>query len=165
MLALPAGQHGVTVISWLAATAFCDWLTKKEGHQYRLPSDTEWTAAMQLGIRRLPISKKQSTGVEPRYVEAESWFDAKQTHPLGIVLPNDTFAEWTQAPFGEKILVQREVSEDGRRFHCEKQYWALPSFRAADVGFRVVAETLTLAPRSVEELPPFGLEHPTDSPE
>ncbi|HPA18220.1 MAG TPA: bifunctional serine/threonine-protein kinase/formylglycine-generating enzyme family protein [Verrucomicrobiae bacterium] len=38
-------DHPVVQVSWNDAKAFCDWLSKKEGRQYRLPTDDEWDAA------------------------------------------------------------------------------------------------------------------------
>ncbi|HPA20916.1 MAG TPA: bifunctional serine/threonine-protein kinase/formylglycine-generating enzyme family protein [Verrucomicrobiae bacterium] len=38
-------DHPVVQVSWNDAKAFCDWLSKKEGRQYRLPTDEEWDAA------------------------------------------------------------------------------------------------------------------------
>lgn len=41
-------RHPVCGINWLDARAFCEWLSKKEGRRYRLPTDAEWSAAVGL---------------------------------------------------------------------------------------------------------------------
>ena len=38
-------DHPVRNISWYDAEAFCDWLSRKEGRSYRLPTDREWCLA------------------------------------------------------------------------------------------------------------------------
>jgi hypothetical protein len=138
----------VGVISWRDATEFCKWLSEKEGRQYRLPKNEEWTAAMQLGAARKPLPATNSA--EPMINDYYGWFDAKNQHPLGIARTPGTFAEWTQdAQFGSKpdrmVLVHREISDDGVRFYLGTQYTADKSFRAVGVGFRVVAELQVLA--------------------
>jgi hypothetical protein len=50
------GEHAVCGVSWLDATAFCEWLTEQERkagritskQSYRLPTDEEWSAAVGL---------------------------------------------------------------------------------------------------------------------
>lgn len=49
---VPVGKgddHPVVMVSWYEARAFCDWLSRKEGRSYRLPTDREWSVAAGLG--------------------------------------------------------------------------------------------------------------------
>lgn len=43
----PQGSdHPAVHVSWNAAKAWCAWLSKREGLNYRLPTDAEWSAAI-----------------------------------------------------------------------------------------------------------------------
>ncbi len=44
-----AQDHPAVYVSWNDAVAFCDWLSKKEGKKYRLPSEAEWEYACRAG--------------------------------------------------------------------------------------------------------------------
>jgi formylglycine-generating enzyme required for sulfatase activity len=43
-------SHPVTQVSWFDAVEFCDRLSQKTGHKYRLPSEAEWEYACRAGI-------------------------------------------------------------------------------------------------------------------
>jgi serine/threonine protein kinase len=66
-----APTHPAVMVSWEDAQGFCQWLTAREqaaarlpaGFNYRLPSDHEWSCAVEIGVRedaaKLPSEKNQ----------------------------------------------------------------------------------------------------------
>ena len=44
-----AGDQPVVNVSWNDAKQFCNWLTKREGRQYRLPTEAEWEYCCRAG--------------------------------------------------------------------------------------------------------------------
>ncbi len=96
------GHQGYPALgmAYHAAQRFCEWLRKKTGHKYRLPTEAEWRYA----------------AGSPQDLAAEAWTwengdDA--THPVGKMKPNafglrDMYGnarEWVVTPDGEQVTL------------------------------------------------------------
>ena len=58
-------EHPVVYVSWNDAVAFCDWLSRREGKTYRLPTEAEWEYACRAGT-----TSRYSCGDDPEGLAA-----------------------------------------------------------------------------------------------
>jgi len=78
----PVHPTYVAGISWERANAFCQWLSKKEGKPYRLPTEAEWEYVARAGSHTV-----YSTGATPLAPD--------QPNPWGIANMEVGRPEWT----------------------------------------------------------------------
>jgi len=84
----PGCDPYVAGVSWLDATAFCEWLSHKEGKPYRLPTEAEWEYACRAGTVT-PFS----SGDQPPAPETPNPWGLKNMH-TGV-------REWCFDRYGE----------------------------------------------------------------
>ena len=87
------GRHPVLYVSWNEAVAFCQWLSKRERKNYRLPTEAEWEYAARGGEGRIfPWGTWTTQGNFANFADASTTFPWRDP---GI---NDGYAE--TAPVG-----------------------------------------------------------------
>jgi formylglycine-generating enzyme required for sulfatase activity/anti-sigma factor RsiW len=97
-----APDHPVVTIAWSDAVAFCEWLSRKEGQTYRLPTEEEWEYACRAGtttrwncgddpalVARAANFADESFAIQNPGYCARQWNDGyAYTAPVGKLEPN-----------------------------------------------------------------------------
>jgi len=156
----------VANVSWKDAVTFCEWLSKREGRSYRLPTEAEWEYACRAGA-----ASAYCFGDDVKRLSEFAWFKENsgyRTHPVAKLKPNawglydmhgnvwEWCADWLAPYSGED---PSEISRVGnppvRTFKvirggcilcgpagCRNAMRgsAKPGRRAGTLGFRVVCE-------------------------
>jgi sulfatase modifying factor 1 len=156
-------QQPVVSVSWLDATAYCDWLCHALGKNFLLPTEAEWERAARGGIEDslYPWGDCQPHEL-PKY--AERWKTGPE--PVGLFSPNayglynlgDNVHEWcsdwydpgyyaispVRNPQGPATGIRRASRGGSWRHHIKVTRTAArssipPEFQYADYGFRIAA--------------------------
>ena len=130
------GRHPVACVNWYEAQAYAEWLSRRTGRQYRLPTEAEWDRGA-AGSRR---------GCYMRFRNGEGG-----TCTVGSFEPSDAglfdmvgnLWEWTNGCWDENCV--RKVTRGAdwmsleRRQRAEARGWAGPGRHDFRIGFRVAA--------------------------
>ncbi len=148
--------------SWHDAIAYCDWLSRRTGYHFRLPTEAEWERAARGGRD----SKKYPWGDEPPWERPYLGYDLKTGGPqrVGLNEPNsfglydmsEGVHEWCSDFYDPNYYHcspernpqgptsgQRRASRGGSWRHrikfsrCAARSSLNPVFKYADYGFRV----------------------------
>jgi formylglycine-generating enzyme required for sulfatase activity len=165
----PAGWHDpefqdpaqpVVGVSWFAAIAYCEWLSKKHGQVYRLPTEAEWEKACRGGLDDAEFAWGDEPPASIEYFGGQ-W---KAPRPAGQWRPNgyglfnigDNVHEWCSDWYSDNYYAispernptgreegTRRVSRGGSWRHQIKASRAAhrsslpPSFCYTDYGLRI----------------------------
>jgi formylglycine-generating enzyme len=153
----------VVGVSWFAAVAYCEWLSRKEARLYRLPTEAEWEKACRGGLE----SNEYAWGNEPP--ENIAHFCGEWTGPrrvgewepngFGLFNMGDNVHEWCSDWYAEKYYAasaernptgpedgSRRVSRGGSWRHQIKASRAAhrsslpPQYAYTDYGFRLARD-------------------------
>ncbi|MBV9082747.1 MAG: SUMF1/EgtB/PvdO family nonheme iron enzyme, partial [Acidobacteriaceae bacterium] len=143
----------VTGVSWSDAVGFCEWLSKKEGRPYRLPTEAEWEYVARAGSSELFASggdaplkagEANSFGLKNMESEAAEWvFDWYGSYdPQPQVDPVGPSTGWARVVRGGGIMGPYAKGASGFAAYYRRnanRASIAPEFRGRHpIGFRVV---------------------------
>lgn len=157
-------EFPVTNVSWDDARAYCEWLSKKEGVQFRLPTEAEWEYAARGTDKRIfPWGNFWSDNVSNSNQFRENGSILPVTTPpnnstdksaFGAFAMGGNVCEWTDSNVtaypGSKFSVNTETASRkvyrGGNYNSRKDQlrttsrkWKAQSDSRNDLGFRVAA--------------------------
>jgi sulfatase modifying factor 1 len=135
-------EQPVVGVNWFEAVAFCDWLSRRLGPPYRLPTEAEWERAARGGRSgaRFPWGdERPATGTFDR----PPLVSDTPANPLGLVALSGVCHEWC-LDWEDEQAGTRRSSRGGAWRHQDP--WSMvthhsslpPHLRYSDYGFRVV---------------------------
>jgi len=79
-------KHPAMGMTWYNAVTFCEWLSRKTGRKYRLPTEAEWEYACRAGTTNI-----FGFGNDPNQFADYAWYEANsdgEPHEVGKKKPN-----------------------------------------------------------------------------
>jgi len=189
-----ADDHPVVNVTWNDVTAFCVWLSEKEGEKSDLPSEAQWEYACRAGT-----TTKWYPGDDAGALKEHAWFKdnaGDKTHPVGQKRPNawglyDVHGnawEWCQDWWGDRYYATSPMDDPpgvlrgsdrmhrGGGWNCNAggcraalRGWMVPSGRFSMLGFRLarivsLTESGAASPQKSGDESPQSKDRPTPEP-
>lgn len=151
--------HPVVNVTWNDATAFCKWLSKKEGRTYRLPTQSEWEYACRAGSQTHFHSGDSTESLNP-FANTRDDFEGSlelmkrdghvyaapvgsyRANAFGLHDMHGNVAEWcsNQLFLRSSRKALRGGSWSTIPIACRSARWEdqLPDMPGCEIGFRVV---------------------------
>jgi formylglycine-generating enzyme required for sulfatase activity len=158
-------------VSWHDARAYCEWITKQTGRQYRLPSEAEWEFACRAGSRAPFACGDEISTTDANFLYDENCVQVGIGHRVAVgSFPANSFGlhemhgnvcEWVAdtwhpnysgAPANGSVWVMqddfRHVIRGGawdylpRLLRSSWRDWRFADQRADNIGFRVATSDL-----------------------
>ena len=98
----------VSHLSWNDATAYCEWLSNKEGRQYRLPMAAELVALSQLTLKTSPDRSQRKSTRQPDTFDLDSSLEPSVTTER--LLDIDWFGRQTRSNTPLKPVVEATLN-------------------------------------------------------
>jgi formylglycine-generating enzyme required for sulfatase activity len=156
-------DYPVVLVSWFNAVDFCNWLSAKEGKQYRLPTEAEWEHCCRAGR----AATRYCFGNKDEQLENYGWYKDNsddRAHRVGKLRPNawglydmhGNAWEWCQDNYdpnyyknspakdptggagAERVLRGGSWYWSPEFCRCAFRQFVAPGLRYSDSGFRVV---------------------------
>lgn len=161
------GRRPVINVSWEEATEFTEWLSRKTGKHYRLPTDAEWEYAARAGTETRFWWGNEPGSANANCENCGGLWDGEMTAPVGRFSPNpfglhDTAGnvfEWVadchhdsfaDAPAdggaiekegcGKRVIRGGAWSFPPKEIRSANRWRDFPTRRSDDTGFRVLRE-------------------------
>ena len=144
-------NHPVIHVSWNDAVAYCDWLTRKTGRIYRLPTEAEWEYAARGGQQSRNTTYAGSNNLEEVVWYTNNTQDKgtkavglKRANELGLYDLSGNVWEWCSDWYGTYSSAA-QTNPTGATTGTDRVFrggsWrnGTPSLRYGGVGFRVVS--------------------------
>ena len=140
--------HPVVNVLWCEAVAYCEWLSKKEGKNYRLPTEAEWEYAASGGVRKYPWGDEPPTPDLANYNNTVGKTTPMGTYPDGATPEGlqdmaGNVWEWCQNRYEDddfRVFRGGAFSNPSDYLRCADRYRFNPQFRYYYVGFRIVRD-------------------------